>query len=64
MADQDLFYVGIQSPDQVRKTLLESMREVVGSLERFEKFKQIRKERVDNIEKFKTTQTWKPTGMK
>lgn len=50
---KDLFFIGIQNPDEVRKVLLESWKEVVESLERYENFKEIRKERVENIEKFK-----------
>ena len=49
--DKDIFFVEVQEPDEVRRNILESSKEIVESLERFEKFKGTRKEKMDNINK-------------
>lgn len=50
---EEPFYVGVRDTDEVRRTLLESTRDVVQHLQRAEKFKAVRKEKLEEIEKLK-----------
>ncbi len=50
---KDIFFVEVREPDEVRRNILESLKEIVESLQRFEKFKEIRKEKSGNVDKLK-----------
>lgn len=50
---KDIFYVGIEEPDTIRASLLDAQTSLSESLRRYENFKDIRKERAENIEQFK-----------
>lgn len=45
-----IFYVGIRDPIEIRRSLLESSKDVVHSLQRFERFKEVRKDKQDSLQ--------------
>jgi len=47
--EDEVFFVGIRDPVEVRKTLLENTRDVVQILQRFERFKQVREEKAQEV---------------
>ncbi len=47
--EDDIFFVGIRDPVEVRRNLLESTRDVVQTLQRFERFKQVRDEKQQEV---------------
>ena len=49
----ELFFVEIADPSEVRKNLLESLREILEVLHRFEKFKHMRHEKLERIHKLR-----------
>lgn len=49
--DKELFFVEVRQPTEVRRNILESLKEILESLQGFEKFKESRKERVIKISK-------------
>ena len=49
--EKDIFFVEVKEPDEVRRNVLESLKEVVESLQRFEKFKEMRADKITNINK-------------
>jgi len=51
--EEDVFYIGVKDPSSVRKTMLESSRSIVESLQRYEKFKIIREQKEAEILRFK-----------
>lgn len=48
------YFVGLEEPDELRRCLLESARDVVDILKRFERFKSVRGQKVKEIEKLKS----------
>ena len=46
---KDIFFVEIREPEQVKKNVLESLKDIVENLQRFEKFKEIRKAKLEAI---------------
>ena len=48
---KDIFFVGIHESDEVRRNILESLKDIVENLQRFEKFKEARKVKIENINK-------------
>ena len=42
---EEVFYVGVRDPTEVRRNLLESAREAVRFLQRYEKLKEIREQK-------------------
>lgn len=53
-AKSDVFFVGVKDPIEIRRSLLESSKEMVQLLQRYEKFKQVRAEKISNIERLKS----------
>ena len=53
--NKDIFFVEVGNPEDVKRNILESLKEIVGSLQRFEKFKETRKDKIDNINKLRKT---------
>ena len=49
-----LFFVQITEPDLVRRNILESLKQILELLQGFEKFKQIRHEKTNKIQKLRT----------
>ena len=49
--NKDLFFVEIREPNEIKRNILESMKDMVENLQRFEKFKDIRKEKIRTINK-------------
>ena len=49
----DVYFVGLEEPDELRRYLLESARDVVDILKRAERFKSARSEKAKEIEKLK-----------
>ena len=52
--NEELFFVQVKDPNQVRKYILETLREIVEILKSFEKFKQIRHEKLEQINRLRT----------
>ena len=52
-AEKGLLFVKIESSDDLRRAILGLSKCIIESLERYENFKNIRQERLDNVEKFK-----------
>jgi len=50
---EEVFFVGIKDPIELRRSLLESSKEMVQYLQRNERFKEIRKEKAEEILKLK-----------
>jgi uncharacterized coiled-coil DUF342 family protein len=50
---KDDLYVGIRDPVEMRRTLLESSRGILRMLQRFERFKSLRKEKEELFERLK-----------
>jgi len=50
---ENLFYAGIKNPVELRKSLLESSRDVIKSLQKHERFKVVREEKAEQIIKLK-----------
>ncbi len=51
--NDNIFYVGIKNPIDVRKNLLESSKYIIKNLQRHERFKAIRGEKIGQIMKLK-----------
>ena len=50
---ENIFYVGVKDPIELRKSLLESSRDIIKSLQKHESFKEIREEKTEQIIKLK-----------
>ena len=50
---ENTFHVGIKDPIELRKNLLESSRDIIKSLQKHERFKAIREEKIEQIIKLK-----------
>jgi hypothetical protein len=50
---EDVFFVGVNEPIEVRKEVLGCAKDVIGSLRSFERFKDVRKQKVDTSVKLK-----------
>jgi len=53
MNTEEIFHVGLQHPNDVRKTILESTKEIIYSLQKFEKLKAVRVEKSEQIIRLK-----------
>jgi len=53
MKGEEVFFVKVKEPSQVRKELLESLKDIVENLHRFEKFKAIREEKLEYLNKLR-----------
>jgi len=51
--NKELFFVQVREPNEVRKYILQTLKEIVEILHRFEKFRQIRHEKIANIHKLR-----------
>ena len=51
--DEEVFFVGVKDPIEIRRTILESSKEMVQYLQRAERFKKLRNEKKTQIEKLK-----------
>ncbi len=51
--EESVFYVGVRDPVEIRRSLLESSKEMIQYLQRAEKFKSVRKEKTKLISKLK-----------
>ena len=47
--EDNVFFVGVKHPVEVRRTILETSRQTIASMQRFEAFKQIREEKQKQI---------------
>jgi hypothetical protein len=54
MEKQEDFFVGIYDPVDVRRAILESSKEIISSLQSYEKLEKLRYEKLANINKMKT----------
>ena len=48
--DSELFFVEIRDPGEVRRNILETLKEILNSLQRFEKFRGMRQEKLEKIQ--------------
>lgn len=46
---KDIFFVEVHKPEEVKRGILESLKEIVESLQRFEKFKELRKNKIARV---------------
>jgi hypothetical protein len=51
--EESVFYVGIKDPIEIRRSILESSKELLQYLQRAEKFKAVRKEKTHQLEKLR-----------
>ncbi len=51
--EEQIFYVGLKDPIEIRRSILESSKEIVQYLQRFERFKKIRSEKAEEIAKLR-----------
>ena len=49
--DNGLFFVEVKEPSEVRRNILEILKDIVETLQRFDKFKHIRQEKIQNMRK-------------
>src|SRR3989344_7114147 len=49
----ELFFVEIREPDEARKHILETLKEVLELLQKFERFKHLRHEKMERIQKLR-----------
>ena len=49
--EKSMFFVELREPNEVRRNILESLKEIVENLQRFEKFKDMRADKLAHIEK-------------
>lgn len=49
MADENIFFMKVDNPVEVRRNLLESSRNAIHSLQRYERFKKIREKKAEQI---------------
>jgi hypothetical protein len=54
-AEGDVFYVGVNEPVEIRRNILECSKDIIQYLQRFERFKQVRLEKEEEIRKLKET---------
>lgn len=47
--DDDTYYIGITEPLEVRRTILETSKEIIQAMHRFERFKEIREEKKSTL---------------
>jgi hypothetical protein len=52
---EEVFYVGVKDPIEIRRSILESSKEMVQYLQRAERFKQVRAEKEEQIASLKET---------
>jgi len=50
---KEIFYVGLRDPTEVRRNLLESSKDIVVFLKTYENFKQVRIQKIEEINKLK-----------
>ncbi|MBW3003060.1 hypothetical protein KY328_00785 [Candidatus Woesearchaeota archaeon] len=50
-----IFFIGIRDPIEIRRSLLESSKDIVHSLQRFERFKEVRKEKLEALQEVRKT---------
>lgn len=53
--EEEILFVGIKDPDEVKRAILESSRGTIESLERYERFKLIRAKKIAEITRLKGT---------
>lgn len=51
--DTELFFVEVKGPSEVRRNILETLKEIVELLQRFEKYRHIRHEKLEKIQKLR-----------
>ena len=51
--DKELFFVKLKEPNEVRRNILETLKEIVEVLHKFERFKHIRHEKIEKISRLR-----------
>lgn len=51
--EDELFFVEVKAPNEVRRNILESLKKILEMLQRFEKFKAIRHKKIEHIQKLR-----------
>lgn len=49
--EEEILFVEVREPSEVRRNILESLKNIVEALQRFEKFKHLRREKINRINK-------------
>lgn len=52
--EKELFFVGVRNPIELRRTMLESSKEIIEDLQKYERLKALRAEKAKQIEKLRT----------
>ena len=52
--NNELFFVQIPEPSEVRRNILETLKEILSTMQKFEKFREIRHKKLENIHKLRT----------
>lgn len=47
--EEEILFVEVREPSEVRRNILESLKNIVEALQRFEKFKHLRREKINRI---------------
>jgi len=50
----ELFFVQLKEPSEIRRSVLETLRDILELLHKFEKFKSARQEKLDKVQKLKS----------
>ncbi len=51
--DNELFFVNIKDPSEIRRNILEILRDILTTIQSFEKFKYLRHEKFENMHKLR-----------
>src|SRR3989338_8737802 len=51
--NKEIFFVEVREPSNVRKSILESLKDIVESLKKFERFKELREQKMSNVDKLR-----------
>ncbi|MBI2652247.1 hypothetical protein HYX00_02170, partial [Candidatus Woesearchaeota archaeon] len=51
--NNELYFVHIKEPNEIRRNILETLKDIVEVLQRFEKFKHTRHEKLEKIQKLR-----------
>ena len=51
--EEQVFFVGLQRPVELRRIVLESSKQTISTMKRYENFKQIREQKKENIQQLK-----------
>ncbi len=53
MAEEEVFFVGLNNPEEIRRDILESTKDIIAVLRTYENFKKVRAEKAQNVSHLK-----------